>query len=229
MTLLAFLVTCVCSAWTLLGLVAVLRVRLGRAPLLTRERGPAVTVLKPLCGADAELEANLESFFVQDHPNIQLLFGVVRADDPAVAVVRTLMARHPDVQAHLVIHAGGLGVNPKVEPAGMLPAARRRPRARQRQQRARTVQHYVAEMVATLGYARDARPGHEPVLPAPARTARVGARERSAQRLLRGGRGATTLLGDALVVGKSMLFSQSVFERLGGFARRQATCSPRTT
>jgi hypothetical protein len=35
-------------------------------------------VLKPLCGVDAELEQNLVTFFGQDHPHYELIFGVER-------------------------------------------------------------------------------------------------------------------------------------------------------
>ena len=34
-----------------------------------------VTILKPLNGADAELDENLASFFQQDHPNVEIVFG----------------------------------------------------------------------------------------------------------------------------------------------------------
>lgn len=73
-----------------------------------------VTVLKPLCGLDAGLADNLRSFFAQDHPRFELLFGVEGEDDPAVSVVKMLMREHPHVRARLVIHRGARGINPKV-------------------------------------------------------------------------------------------------------------------
>ena len=47
---------------------------------------PPVSVLKPLCGHDDGLEENLRGFFVQDYPEYEVVFGVHRQDDPAVAV-----------------------------------------------------------------------------------------------------------------------------------------------
>ena len=69
----------VSTAWIIVGLVSVLRAtrcvrvreRPSRAP-----RQPPVTVLKPLCGADAQLADNLITFFEQDYPSYELVFGV---------------------------------------------------------------------------------------------------------------------------------------------------------
>ncbi|HEY1525509.1 MAG TPA: bacteriohopanetetrol glucosamine biosynthesis glycosyltransferase HpnI [Candidatus Angelobacter sp.] len=53
---------------------------------------PAVSILKPLCGHDEGLEENLRSFFVQDYPEYEVLFGVHGLDDPAVPVAEKIMA-----------------------------------------------------------------------------------------------------------------------------------------
>jgi len=74
----------------------------------------SITILKPLCGADDQLEANLETFFVQDHPSFELVFGVEGESDPAIPIVRRLRHRYPTVKSRLVIHAGGKALNPKV-------------------------------------------------------------------------------------------------------------------
>ena len=52
----------------------------------------AVSVLKPLCGAEPRLYENLATFCEQHHPRFQLLFGVSSPTDPAIAVVRQLQA-----------------------------------------------------------------------------------------------------------------------------------------
>jgi ceramide glucosyltransferase len=55
---------------------------------------PAVTMLKPLCGAEPDLEANLASFCTQDYQGpVQIVLGVQDADDPAAAVVERLVAK----------------------------------------------------------------------------------------------------------------------------------------
>jgi ceramide glucosyltransferase len=55
---------------------------------------PPISVLKPLCGHDDGLEENLRSFMVQDYPEYEVLFGVHRADDPAVAVVEKIIGEY---------------------------------------------------------------------------------------------------------------------------------------
>jgi hypothetical protein len=51
---------------------------------------------------------------VQDHPDHEILFGCEDPDDPAVPIVRALIAAPPEVRARLVIHEGPRGSNPKV-------------------------------------------------------------------------------------------------------------------
>lgn len=53
---------------------------------------PLISVLKPLCGHDDGLEENLRSFMVQDYPEYEVLFGVHRADDPAVPVAEKIIS-----------------------------------------------------------------------------------------------------------------------------------------
>lgn len=75
----------------------------------------AVTLLKPLHGDEPRLVENLESFLVQDHHGpVQLLCGVARSDDPAIAAVERLRARHPHADITLVIDARLHGSNRKV-------------------------------------------------------------------------------------------------------------------
>jgi ceramide glucosyltransferase len=62
-----------------------------------------ISVLKPLSGADEGLEANLRSFFTQDHPDFELLFAVREAADPAVGVVDALRNEFPARSARLII------------------------------------------------------------------------------------------------------------------------------
>ncbi len=88
-------------------------------------RSPPASLLKPLCGEDPELYANLVSFCRQDYPAWQIVFGVQDPADPAIAVVRRLIAAFPDADLKLVIEGGRDGGNLKVANLqNMLPAAR---------------------------------------------------------------------------------------------------------
>lgn len=64
---------------------------------------PFVSIVKPLHGAEPQLEANLASFFAQDYPNFELLFAVRSADDAALRVVEWLRARFPQVTAKVIL------------------------------------------------------------------------------------------------------------------------------
>lgn len=86
---------------------------------------PPVSILKPLCGEDAELYENLDSFCRQEYPAWQVVFGVQDADDAAIAVVRRLMAAHPEADLALVVEPQRQGGNLKVANLqNMLPRAR---------------------------------------------------------------------------------------------------------
>ncbi|HKC88291.1 MAG TPA: glycosyltransferase, partial [Blastocatellia bacterium] len=75
---------------------------------------PTISLLKPLRGADPELERNLESFFLQGYPSFEILFAVRHASDPAVAVVERLMARYPHIPARLIFTGEPTYANAKV-------------------------------------------------------------------------------------------------------------------
>ena len=64
---------------------------------------PAVSVFKPLHGAEPRLEENLQSLFLQDYPAFEIVFGCRNAADPALAVVDRLRARHPRVASRVVL------------------------------------------------------------------------------------------------------------------------------
>ncbi|PYX87683.1 MAG: glycosyl transferase family 2, partial [Acidobacteria bacterium] len=48
---------------------------------------PSVTVLKPLHGLEPRLAENLASFFEQDYPDFEIIFGARDADSMALSVV----------------------------------------------------------------------------------------------------------------------------------------------
>jgi ceramide glucosyltransferase len=75
---------------------------------------PPVTVLKPLCGADADTYECLRSFCVQEFSQYQVVFGVREANDPVVPIVRRLQREYPQRDLPLVIDPRSHGSNRKV-------------------------------------------------------------------------------------------------------------------
>jgi ceramide glucosyltransferase len=101
------------------------RALLDARPPVSADPRPPVSVLKPLCGFDPGLEGNLETFFTQDYPDYEIVFGVEDPYDPALGVARRVAARHPRVRASFVADPSTVGLNPKVNNlANMLPRAR---------------------------------------------------------------------------------------------------------
>lgn len=64
---------------------------------------PGISILKPLRGLDHGLKEALNSFASQDYPEFELLFGVTDANDPAVPVIREVMAAHPGRPSRLLV------------------------------------------------------------------------------------------------------------------------------
>ncbi len=75
---------------------------------------PPVTILKPVRGADAEAYENFASFCRQGYPEFQIIFGVREESDPAVPIIRHLMADFPARDIEIVISANEIGYNAKV-------------------------------------------------------------------------------------------------------------------
>jgi ceramide glucosyltransferase len=112
-------------AWGMLGLSLIGSAYMVAAAITLRSflspaaaagrRNDAVTILKPLHGAEPRLIDNLASFLAQDHDGpIQLLCGVQRADDPAIAAVETLRARFPQARIELIVDPTAHGANGKI-------------------------------------------------------------------------------------------------------------------
>ena len=58
---------------------------------------PPVSLLKPLHGAEPDLEAHLATFFQQDYPACEILFCARQLDDAGLVAARRVAARYPHV------------------------------------------------------------------------------------------------------------------------------------
>ena len=75
---------------------------------------PPVSIMIPLYGKDFEAYENYVSFCRQDYSDYQIVFGVNNQRDSSIPVIRKLIADFPDKDITLVIDAGVIGQNPKV-------------------------------------------------------------------------------------------------------------------
>jgi ceramide glucosyltransferase len=73
-----------------------------------------VTVLKPLCGLEPNLEQNLTTICEQIYPEYQIVFGVREPSDPAIQVVARLKSSYPHRDIEMVVDSRDHGANFKV-------------------------------------------------------------------------------------------------------------------
>ena len=75
---------------------------------------PGITILRPVCGLEHQLDQTLTTTFHIAYPSYEILFCAARASDPAVPLVQRLIAAHPHVSARLLIGDDPVSANPKL-------------------------------------------------------------------------------------------------------------------
>jgi len=75
---------------------------------------PGLTILKPLCGLDEDLAANLATFLDLDHGPLQIVFGVADPLDPALPIVRRLVRARPGRDVAIVVGRTSDAPSPKI-------------------------------------------------------------------------------------------------------------------
>jgi len=109
-------------AYSVVAWLAVLARIRPRSPV--PQETPSVTLLKPLCGAEAETYDCLRSFCDQDYPEFEVIFGVADLNDPVVAIVERLKQEFPQRPLQLVVDRRQHGSSRKVSNlVNMMPLA----------------------------------------------------------------------------------------------------------
>lgn len=75
---------------------------------------PPLTLLKPLAGAEPDLETHLTSFFAQDYPVFEVLFCAREANDAGLEIARRVAARYPQIPAKFLVTGDPPYINAKV-------------------------------------------------------------------------------------------------------------------
>jgi len=120
LTIAATLATFAGAAYCVLCLAAGLRFKCGPAAGAVAGGLPAVSVLKPLKGADPELYASLRSYCAQVYPDYEIIFGASSRSDPAVAVAERLQREFPERSIQVLICEHRLGSNGKISSLAQL-------------------------------------------------------------------------------------------------------------
>lgn len=178
-----------------------------------------VTILKPLCGVDEELEENLHSFFALNHAPLQLVFCAEDPHDPALVIARRVARSYPAVPTTVMHHRGGHAASPKVRSLeAMLPHARH-PIVMLSDSNVRIGQDDLSILVAPFA---DEKVGmvYQPV---------AGIRESSAAAAVENLRwsdvagvltiGLRVMVGQHPATGKGMLFRRTALKSIGDFSQ----------
>jgi ceramide glucosyltransferase len=89
--------------------------RFARRPYLKLPAAlPHITVLKPVAGSDPDLYDDLASFCDQRYPAFDIVFCVHDQDDPALPVVRRVVAAFPQCATRIEIGSNPAHLNPKI-------------------------------------------------------------------------------------------------------------------
>ena len=75
---------------------------------------PPVTLLKPLHGAEPDLEAHLATFFEQDYPEFEILFCARTPEDKGLQTAQRVAANYPAVSAKFLTTGEPKYINAKV-------------------------------------------------------------------------------------------------------------------
>jgi ceramide glucosyltransferase len=204
--------------------VWMLRRHLRAAAPVPRAR-PLISILKPLCGRDDELEENLAAFAALAYPDYEVLLGVASSDDSAYAIADVATRRWP-ARFRLVIQRGAPGLNPKVNQLLGLAAAARAEILVISDSNTRVPPGYLDEIAAHFEDPRVGLVTH-PIAGTGEDRAGVspwgfwGARLDNLHltgTITPGVVAASALGGKTYVVGKSMAMRRADLEALGGFA-----------
>lgn len=179
-----------------------------------------VSILKPVCGLDDELEANLVSFTRIRGVRHEVVISAETWDDPALDVVLRVVREHPFAPFRIVVDAGTANavVNRKVE---RLIAAARVARGEILLISDSNVRVEPDDLVQTLSAFDDPSVGCVSNLFAGEGARTLGATIESLHLLSFVAPGAVlaSAAGVPCVVGKSMALSRAAYRAIGGFER----------
>lgn len=197
-------------------LAAAQRALLRRAPPRPDGPPPPVSVLRPLCGADPALAANLETLFRQDHPDFEVLLGAADPDDPALGIARRVAAAHPHVRSSVIADARRVGTNPKVDTLANLLRRARHGTIVVSDSNVALPPGHLRELCLHLG-----APGvgvvSSPIVARPAGSLGSALEGLQLNTYVMGGAAGLTLwLGGVCCIGKTMAFTRRSLDAIGG-------------
>jgi ceramide glucosyltransferase len=200
----------------LVALQAVMVWRYVRRPSRKPVRTPGISILKPLCGIDDDLEENLRSFAALDYPTYEVILGVEKTDDPACAVAQSIVARWPK-RFSLQVQQGQPGLNPKVNQLITLAKAARHEIVMVSDSNIRAHAGYLADIAACFDDPEVALVTHPIAGIGETRLGSLFDNFHMTTHFSVGMIAAKEFADQDLVIGKSMGFRRELLVKLGGF------------
>ena len=139
------------SVYYLLAILAALRFFGTQRGQTSAEHSPPASLLKPVRGVDFGSYENFASFCKQDYPEYEILFAVNDESDPALPVIRQIIAEFPQRRIRLFTSAKDLGANRKVNKLAMLAREAQHDVLVLTDGDVRVGPNYLREVVAPLG------------------------------------------------------------------------------
>jgi ceramide glucosyltransferase len=195
-------------------LAAVVGHRRGRYRLPAQR--PGISILKPLCGLDDDLAENLECFVALPYERFELVLGVRDRQDAAYPTAALFARRHPG-KVRLVLQDGMPGLNPKVAQLIGMARAACHDILVVSDSNVRVADDYLLEIAAHFEDRRVGLVTHPVVGVDEARFGSLMDNLHLASAIGAGMIGAKRVVGQDVVVGKSMAFRRADLAALGGF------------
>ena len=117
------LITSTVSA--LLALVGLWRFLRQRKAPGEADFAPPVSLLKPLDGAEPNLDEHIASFFDQDYPKFEIIFCARSSTDPGLETARRVAARFPQIPARFLATGDETHINAQVSSLELMQSAAR--------------------------------------------------------------------------------------------------------
>lgn len=105
------------ALWLIASSLLVARRLRARRPGPAPSGAPMVALIRPISGLEHGLEEALRTSFALTYPSLDICFCVTTEADPAVPLVRRLIAEHPGSSARLLVADSRPGINPKINNA----------------------------------------------------------------------------------------------------------------
>ncbi|MBI4061597.1 MAG: glycosyltransferase [Elusimicrobia bacterium] len=72
---------------------------------------PSVSLIKPVCGLEKNLYANLSSACAQDYPDYEVVYALQNPQDPALPILERIRAENPERRVRILVDHSAAGPN----------------------------------------------------------------------------------------------------------------------